>query len=251
MGWSELAATNAPVEDEPIKPVLRMNILLARYVFFFHLFSAPPTSPVLPTTYLPPPTLNLPPPPTYHLRTPPPLTPLPELDLWSGSYGARAVVVELWSWSCCYGAVELWSWSCCYGAVELELLLWSCCCGVRAGARAPTRPTRPRSGKMLIYFYFFCLFCLKRQATQQALELLLSSGACLLLQHSKLRSFSGASPAPELACCCNTTSSEACLLLQRNNLQSLLSGVFVACKEEGLLLFFAVEKKKAFFFFLQ
>jgi hypothetical protein len=25
--WSELAATNAPVEDEPVQPVLRMNIL--------------------------------------------------------------------------------------------------------------------------------------------------------------------------------------------------------------------------------
>jgi hypothetical protein len=41
-----------------------------------------PTSPLLPTTYLPPPTLNL----------PPPLTPSPEL--------------ELWSW--CSGAMELW-----------------------------------------------------------------------------------------------------------------------------------------------
>jgi hypothetical protein len=29
-GWSEPAATNAPVEDEPVQPVLRMNILLAR-----------------------------------------------------------------------------------------------------------------------------------------------------------------------------------------------------------------------------
>ncbi|CAK9870820.1 unnamed protein product [Sphagnum jensenii] len=29
-GWSELAATNAPVEDEPVQPVLRMNILPAR-----------------------------------------------------------------------------------------------------------------------------------------------------------------------------------------------------------------------------
>ncbi len=34
-GWSEPAATNAPVEDEPVQPVLRMNILPARGVFFF------------------------------------------------------------------------------------------------------------------------------------------------------------------------------------------------------------------------
>jgi hypothetical protein len=56
-GWSELAPTNAPVEDEPIQPVLRMNILLARCVFFFftsflpHLppqSYLPPTSPLLP-----------------------------------------------------------------------------------------------------------------------------------------------------------------------------------------------------------
>jgi hypothetical protein len=53
--WSELAPTNALVEDEPVQPVLRMNILPARCVFFFHLmcfffnlFSAPPTSPLLP-----------------------------------------------------------------------------------------------------------------------------------------------------------------------------------------------------------
>jgi hypothetical protein len=55
VGWSELAATNAPVADEPVEAVLRMNILPAwcvffftRCVFFFHLFSAPPSSPLLP-----------------------------------------------------------------------------------------------------------------------------------------------------------------------------------------------------------
>ncbi len=54
-GWSEPAATNAPVEDEPVQPVLRMNILPARRDFFFHLLSAPKfsTSPLLPTTYQP------------------------------------------------------------------------------------------------------------------------------------------------------------------------------------------------------
>ncbi len=55
LGWSELAATNAPVEDEPVQPVLRMNILPARRDFFFHLLFAPKfsPSPLLPTTYQP------------------------------------------------------------------------------------------------------------------------------------------------------------------------------------------------------
>ncbi len=138
-GWSELAPTNAPVEDEPVQLVLRMNILPARCVFFFSPLLCPtylpppippPTSPVLPTTYLPPPTLNLPPLPTYHLRTPPPLTPSPELNLWSGSSSCGAVAVELWSRSC----------------------------GVGAGAQAPTRPTPPRSGKMLNFYFIFVCF---------------------------------------------------------------------------------------------
>jgi len=57
MGWNEPAATNAPVEDEPVQPGLRMNILPARQDFFFHLLSAPKffTSPLLPPpSYLPP-----------------------------------------------------------------------------------------------------------------------------------------------------------------------------------------------------
>jgi hypothetical protein len=55
-GWSEPAATNAPVEDEPIQPVLRMNILPARQGFFFHLLSAPrfSTYHLPPLSYLPP-----------------------------------------------------------------------------------------------------------------------------------------------------------------------------------------------------
>ncbi len=74
MGWSELAATNAPIADEPVEAVFQMNenpILPAQIIFFFHLFSTPKFSPLLPTFYLPP--------PTYHLPTPPPLTPSPEL----------------------------------------------------------------------------------------------------------------------------------------------------------------------------
>jgi hypothetical protein len=52
-GWSELAATNAPVADEPVEAVFRMNenpILPARIFFFFHLFSTPKFSALLPTT---------------------------------------------------------------------------------------------------------------------------------------------------------------------------------------------------------
>jgi hypothetical protein len=73
-GWSELTATNAPVEDEPDEH------LPARIGFFFLGSSLPQnslpkkfsTSPLLPTFYLPP--------PTYRLPTPPPLTPSPELQ---------------------------------------------------------------------------------------------------------------------------------------------------------------------------
>jgi hypothetical protein len=111
MGWNEPAATNALVEDEPVQPVLRMNILPARGVFFFisSLPHLPPPS--YPPSYLPP--------PTYHLRTPPPVTPSPKLELWSGSSSCGVVAVELWS---CARAVELLLWSC---ARAVELLLWS------------------------------------------------------------------------------------------------------------------------------
>jgi len=65
--WSEPAATNAPVQDEAVAAVLRMNknpILPARMDFFF--------SPLLcPKNF---------PPPTYHLPTPPPLAPSPEFQ---------------------------------------------------------------------------------------------------------------------------------------------------------------------------
>jgi len=56
-GWSEPAATNAPVEDEPVQPVLRMNISLPVEIFFSPplypeiLYLPPPTYPLLPTTY--------------------------------------------------------------------------------------------------------------------------------------------------------------------------------------------------------
>ncbi len=65
MGWSELAATNAPIADEPIEAVFQMNenpILLARIIYFFSTSSLPQnfppsylpsTTPLLPTTYQP------------------------------------------------------------------------------------------------------------------------------------------------------------------------------------------------------
>jgi hypothetical protein len=87
-GWSEPATTNAPVEDEPIQPVLRMNILPARRDFFFDLLSALKfsTSPFLPTpSYLPP---TNPTPPHSIARA-------PETSSDCG-VGARAVG---WSWS--------------------------------------------------------------------------------------------------------------------------------------------------------
>jgi hypothetical protein len=77
-GWSEPAATNAPVEDEPVQPVLRMNMLLACRDFFFFTSSLPRNSlpppsylPLLPTTYQAHPPLL--PPPSYL----PPTNPTP------------------------------------------------------------------------------------------------------------------------------------------------------------------------------
>jgi hypothetical protein len=105
--WSEPAATNAPVQDEAVAAVLRMNknpILPARMDFFF--------SPLLcPKNF---------PPPTYHLPTPPPLAPSPEfqrrragasLELEPGlleqELGTRA-----WSLEQELGPIEAWScWS--------------------------------------------------------------------------------------------------------------------------------------------
>ncbi len=73
-----------------------MIISLLASVFFFWILPAPKfsTSPLLPTTYLPP--------PTYRLPTPPPLTPSPELELWSGSSSCGAVELCL-----SYGAVAV------------------------------------------------------------------------------------------------------------------------------------------------
>jgi hypothetical protein len=136
-GWSELIATNAPVEDEPVEPVSRMIISLPALVFFF---PDPPCPKILyqKFIYLPPPTYQLP--PASYL---PPTSPTPPHSI------ARARVVErkLELWSCCCGVVELCS-SCGVGARAA---------GVRVGVRAPTRPTHPRSGKMLTFFFFWCV----------------------------------------------------------------------------------------------
>jgi hypothetical protein len=149
MGWSEPTATNAPVEGEPVQPVLRMNILPARRDFFFHLLSAPKfsTSPLLPTTYQPhppllptpsylPPTNPTPPsylhPPTYQLPTPP-----PSLHCQSSRDLER-----LWSRSWSYG----------YGTGARAV-------GARAGlAGVGAGPTCPRKGKMLTFFFVFLFF---------------------------------------------------------------------------------------------
>ncbi len=82
MAWSELATTNAPIEDEAVEPVSRMNILPApaRMGFFFRILPAPkfstknflylppPSSPILPPSYLPPTSPRLP--TTYQPHTP-------------------------------------------------------------------------------------------------------------------------------------------------------------------------------------
>jgi hypothetical protein len=80
VGWSELAATNAPVADEPVEAVFRMNEnpILPAQIFFFSTSSLPQN---FPPSYLPP-------------TNPSPLTPSPELlapETLSGS--------ELGAWS--------------------------------------------------------------------------------------------------------------------------------------------------------
>jgi hypothetical protein len=84
--------------------------------------------------------------------------------------------------------------------VERKLELWSWCYGVGVEARAPTRLTRPRLGKMLTFFCFFFVFLLFEEA-------------------SKLRSFSGAPEAP----CCNAANSGELLSLLLGQ-QALSSG---------------------------
>ncbi len=76
-GWSELAPTNAPVADEPVEAVFRMNEnpILPTRIYFFSTSSLPQN---FPPSYLPPPTYHLPPP--SYLPPTSPLTPSPELQ---------------------------------------------------------------------------------------------------------------------------------------------------------------------------
>ncbi len=125
-GWSELAPTNAPVADEPVEAVFRMNenpILLTR-IFFFHLFSTPKfspllpppsylpsTSPLLPTTYPPPylpptspllPTTYQPLPPSLHRQSSRNVEREPAWS-WSRSYWSRSLELpKLGAWNCAW-----------------------------------------------------------------------------------------------------------------------------------------------------
>ncbi len=120
--WSEPAATNAPVADEPIEAVFWMNenpISLPAYIFFSHLFSTPKFSPLLPTTYQP-----LPPPHS--------ITRAPEMS--SGS--------------------EL-------GAGELGIGAWNSELGARERLELERDPRGSRSGthvSILLFFVSFILF---------------------------------------------------------------------------------------------
>ncbi len=137
-------------------------------IFFFHLFFSPKFCPLLPTTYLPPPTNPQPPPPTSHphsiARAPKPLS--------GREPGAGAVVVEL---------ERAWSWSC-----------WSR--GVEAGTGAG--PTRDLVN-ILSFFLFVCFICsyfscgaalqqlsIAKKATSTMLPLPSSSSCGVALQHS-------------------------------------------------------------------
>jgi hypothetical protein len=95
-GWSEPAATNAPVEDEAVQPVLGMNqnhIRTAQIYIFSPTSTLPQNISPLPT-YLPPPTSYLP------LPTSPLLPPIAiararaGAPQQSGSSGARALELE-------------------------------------------------------------------------------------------------------------------------------------------------------------
>ncbi len=101
MGWSELAATNAPVEDELVEAILWMNKnpILCPHVFFF--------PPLLCPKIFPPPTYHLPP-----LSYLPPTTPTPrhsiaralelsnESELKAGAMAGAEACLELELGSC-------------------------------------------------------------------------------------------------------------------------------------------------------
>jgi hypothetical protein len=112
-GWSEPAPTNAPVADEPVEAVFRMNenpILPARIFFFFSPLFYPKIFPLLPTTYLPPPTYHLPPPsylPPTNPSAPHSIARAPK-TLSESKLGPRELGARAWSrgaWSKSRGAL--------------------------------------------------------------------------------------------------------------------------------------------------
>jgi hypothetical protein len=242
MGWSELAPTNAPVADEPVEAVFWMDenpILPARFFFFFHLFSTPKFSPVLPTTYLPrsylPPTS---PRPTYHL--PPPVLPTtylppsylpPTSPLLPTTYQTLPLTPspELLAPETLSGS-ELGAWSRLGAGASLEFGM-----SLELGATA-ARPTQDPGKHFSLCCFFFVLQekKKKKKAMPSPSSSSLCRGACyseLATQapnSGELRSlhfFHAASSepqrapelaelqraleAPELACCWNAASSES------------------------------------------
>ncbi len=212
-------------------------ILPARFFFFFPPLLYPkifprPTyhlpPPVLPTTYLPP--------PTYHLPTPPPLTPLPELQR------PRAAVereLELWLWS--------WSGVAGVGAELLEL------------ERDPRAHEKVRSLLLFLACLLACyaLLCCNAASSGARLRSFATrcfAARCFVATQQASEPGSGASCA---FLCCNAASSGARLeallrvallhvvllriaLLQRSNcnkLRSLLAAATQQASErESLLL---------------
>jgi hypothetical protein len=213
LGWSELAATNAPVADEPVEAVSGWTKIPSSlpefYLFFFHLFSTPNFFPVLPNTYLPP--------PTYHLPTPP-----PSLHRQSSCLQRRWAGVSL-ELGAAWSGNELGAWNELGAGTSLEReRAWSLELGMSlqlgvAGAR-PTQDPGKHFLKitMLIFFYPG-----KRFAATQAPELAcyIARACCNVATSSKLRSFSRAC----LLCCSKLQAPEllrSFLALKRNSTPS-------------------------------
>ncbi len=130
-------------------------ILLARTNFFFHLFSAPKFPPLLPTTYLPP--------PTYHLPTPPSFTPSPKLQRRRAGVSLELGLLEqelraTKAWSCWskgtvagVGAGPSWDPG---KHLSSFLLLWSC-----VATHCKKKKKKGNGSNVAIAFFFFFLFC--------------------------------------------------------------------------------------------
>jgi hypothetical protein len=127
-GWSEPAATNAPVQDEAVQALLRMNPNTSSppspgiFIFLF------PCSEVFQPSYLPQsflllptsPTLNPKPTPTLNLNS---FSPLHSKCPWSTWVVECCGVLKLWNDVECLscGALKLWSVELCnIRVVEIE-----------------------------------------------------------------------------------------------------------------------------------